>query len=73
MEDLIEHLIAYLLRSPQFDQRKRQPFSEDWNVSGTEDRERVRLHLLHIFLDQSRIVVGAGAVRAGNQDQLRFG
>jgi hypothetical protein len=28
-------------------------------VSGTEDRQRVRLHLLHILLDQSRIVVRA--------------
>jgi hypothetical protein len=51
MENLVEYLIGSLFRSSQFYQRQRQPFAKDWNVSGPEERQRVRFHLPHIFLD----------------------
>ena len=73
MEDFIEGLVPNLFGACEINERKRQPLAEHGNVPGTEDWQRLRLHLFEIFLDQDRIVIRAGAVGTGNQDHHRFG
>ena len=49
-------------------QRQGEPFAEHRQVAAAEDLQRHVLHRVDIALDQHGIVVGAGAVGAGDQD-----
>jgi hypothetical protein len=68
MEDLIEGVVANTARSGKFNQRESQPLTKNRDVPGAEERERVRLHFIDVFQDQSRIVIRAGTVGTSDQN-----
>jgi hypothetical protein len=68
MEDLIEGVVANTARSGKFNQRESQPLTKNRDVSGSEERQRVRLHFIDVFQDQSRIVIRAGTVGTCDQN-----
>ena len=73
MKDLVEDRVADPFRAGMLDQRQREPFAEDRQMAGAKDLERHVGHGVDIALDQERIVIGAGAVRPGDEDHEGLG
>jgi hypothetical protein len=51
------------------DQRQREPFAHHRQVPAAEQLQRRLGHRVDVLPDQGGVVVGAGPVRAGHQDQ----
>ena len=68
MEYLVEHCIADLFRARVLEQGQGEPFTQHRQVAEPEHGQRHVLHRIDVALDQDGIVVGAGAIGAGDQD-----
>ncbi|HUL66668.1 MAG TPA: hypothetical protein VLW55_18870 [Burkholderiaceae bacterium] len=71
MKDLVEDVVADALRSCVLDERQGVPFSHDGQMAQAEQLERNLRHRADVPGDQSWIVVGAGAIGAGNENHER--
>ena len=69
MEDLVEDRVADAGRARVLDQRQREPFAHDGQVAAAKELQRRLGHRVDVALDQDGVVVGAGAVRTGDEDQ----
>ena len=70
VEDLVEGLVANLPGAGERDERQREPLADDGHVSGAVDRQRVRFHDANVLRHPRRIVVGARAIRSGDENHL---
>lgn len=73
MKDFVENLIADLPGSSVFNQRQREPLTQNWKMTQPEEPERRVRHSIDVRPDAFRIVVGARPIRARYQNHERFG
>src|SRR5689334_557483 len=68
MEDLLERPVADVAGSGEGNERKREPFAHERNVSRPEQWERVRFHGADVRRELLGVVAGTGPVWAGDED-----
>jgi len=73
VEEFAGDFVAERFRAGLLHDRKRYPFADHGDVAGAVNRESMRFESLEIFGDKPGIVVGAGAVGAGDEDDERLG
>jgi len=73
MKDFVEDGIADVLRSGAFDQGQRELFAQHRQMTRPKHAQRHLVHGAHIRRNQHGIVVRAGSVRSGDQDQQGLG
>jgi len=70
MKDLVERIIANVPGPGKRDERQREPFADDGNMTGPVDRQRVLFHHADILRHPRRIVARARAIGSGDENHL---